>query len=103
MASVSRSYQGSSRKPVDRCADRVFSFVHLDCDIYESYKQCLEFFYLRLTPGAIVLFDEYNDPEWLGCTVAVDEFFSRWPERRSRSEVITTESGASGRCRALAL
>ncbi|HLT40393.1 MAG TPA: TylF/MycF/NovP-related O-methyltransferase, partial [Enhygromyxa sp.] len=40
---------------LQRHADRRFSFVHLDCDLYESYKTCLEFFYPRLSPGAIVL------------------------------------------------
>ena len=59
---------------------RRFSFVHLDCDIYESYKQCLEFFYPRLNVGAIVLFDEYNDPPWPGCNQAVDEFLQERPE-----------------------
>jgi O-methyltransferase len=55
--------------------DRQFSFVHLDCDIYQSYKECLEFFFPRLSPGGIILFDEYNDPPWPGCNLAVDEFF----------------------------
>jgi hypothetical protein len=53
---------------------RRFSFVHLDCDIYQSYKQCLEFFYPRLNAGGIILVDEYNDPPWPGCNKAVDEF-----------------------------
>ena len=52
-----------------------FSFVHLDCDIYSSYKQCLEFFYPRMNKGGIVLLDEYNDPPWPGCNKAIDEFF----------------------------
>jgi O-methyltransferase len=53
-----------------------FSFVHLDCDIYESYALCLEFFYPRLSPGGIMLFDEYNDVSWPGANRAVDEFFA---------------------------
>ena len=51
-----------------------FSFVSLDCDIYTSYKVCLEFFFPRLTRGGIILLDEYNDPPWVGCNKAVDEF-----------------------------
>jgi O-methyltransferase len=58
-----------------------FSFVHLDCDIYQSYKECLEFFYPRLSSTGIILFDEYNDPPWPGCNLAVDEFFADKPER----------------------
>jgi hypothetical protein len=64
-----------------RHGDRRFSFVHLDCDIYQSYKECLEFFYPRMSPGGVVLFDEYNDPAWPGCNRAVDEFLSGKPVR----------------------
>jgi len=56
-------------------------FAHLDVNLYESYKECLEFFYGRMVPGGIVLFDEYNDPPWPGCNKAVDEFLAGKPER----------------------
>lgn len=71
---------------LERCADRRFSFVHLDCDLYQSYKTCLEFFYPRLQPGAIVLLDEYNDPPWPGCNKAVDEFLADKPETLRMAE-----------------
>jgi hypothetical protein len=62
-------------------AERRFCFVHLDCVLYDSYRQCLEFFYPRVSPGGIVLLDEYNDPPWPGCTRAVDEFLADKPEK----------------------
>lgn len=52
-----------------------FAFVFLDCDLYESYQICLEFFYPRMNPGAVMVFDEYDDPAWPGARKAVDEFF----------------------------
>ena len=58
-----------------------FSFVHLDCDIYESYRQTIAYFYPRMTPRGIILFDEYNDPPWPGCNLAVDEFLADKPEK----------------------
>ena len=61
-------------------ADQRFCFVHLDCVIYESYRTCLEFFYPRLVRGGVILLDEYNDPPWPGCTLAVDEFLADKPE-----------------------
>jgi hypothetical protein len=61
--------------------DRRFCFVHLDCDLYESYKFCLNFFYNRMIPGGIILFDEYNDPPWPGCNRAIDEFLIDKPEK----------------------
>jgi hypothetical protein len=71
---------------LSRFGDRQFSFVHLDCDLYESYRTCLEFFYPRLSPGAIVLLDEYNDPPWPGCNKAVDEFLADKPETLRMAE-----------------
>jgi hypothetical protein len=61
--------------------DHKFSFVHLDCDIYQSYKECMEFFYSRMAKGGVILFDEYNDPPWPGCNKAIDEFLADKPER----------------------
>jgi O-methyltransferase len=51
-----------------------FCFASLDVNLYESYKECLEFFYPRMVLGGILLIDEYNDPPWPGCNKAVDEF-----------------------------
>jgi predicted O-methyltransferase YrrM len=73
--------QGYFQDTLSRYADSRFCFVHLDCVIYESYRQCLEFFYPRMVQGGIVLIDEYNDPPWPGCTQAVDEFIADKLER----------------------
>ena len=59
----------------------IFSFVHLDVDLYESYRESLEFFYPKLEGGGVILLDEYNDPPWPGCNKAVDEFLVDKPER----------------------
>ena len=58
-----------------------FSFVHLDCDLYDSYKQTLAYFYPRMSRGGIILLDEYNDPPWPGCNLAVDQFLAGRPEK----------------------
>ena len=34
-----------------------------------------------MSPGGIVLFDEYNDPPWPGCNLAIDEFLADKPEK----------------------
>jgi hypothetical protein len=72
---------GAFLQSLARCNAENFSFVHLDCDIYESYSVCLEFFYPRLSPGAVMLFDEYNDTSWPGANRAVGEFFAGRPEK----------------------
>lgn len=65
---------------------RRFCFIHLDCDIYESYKTCLNAMYDALVPGGIILFDEYACPVWPGATRAVDEFFAELPEKPLRCD-----------------
>jgi len=58
-----------------------FSLVHLDVDIYESYKNCLEFFYSRLISGGLLILDDYNAVTCAGAKLAVDEFFKFKPEK----------------------
>jgi hypothetical protein len=63
-------------KTLPTLAGRKFCFIHLDCDIYESYKTCLDAIYEQVVPGGVILFDEYACPVWPGATRAVDEFFA---------------------------
>jgi Macrocin-O-methyltransferase (TylF) len=72
---------GYFRDSLPRCGDHPFSFVHLDIGIYEAYKECLEFFYPRLSSQGILLLNDYDKPRWPGCTKAVDEFLAGKPEK----------------------
>jgi hypothetical protein len=76
-----RLYKGYFEQTLSQCANRFFSLVHLDCDAYDPYVECLEFFYPRLSPGGVILLDEYNDPAWPGCNRAVDAYLAGRPER----------------------
>lgn len=60
--------------------EQVYSFVHLDCDTYSAYRDCMQYFYPRMEPGGIIALDEYYEPRWPGCNQAVDEFMSDKPE-----------------------
>ena len=57
--------------------NKKFSFVFLDVDVYQSTKDCLEFFYPRMNKGGIILTHDYftikNEPT--GVKKAFDEFF----------------------------
>lgn len=58
-----------------------YSFVHVDVDIYPSVKSCLEWFWPRMAPGGVVVFDDYGFyPYRNSARVAVDEFFENLPE-----------------------
>lgn len=62
-------------------ADRRFSVVHIDLDLYEPTRSSLEFFYPRMTPGGMIICDDYGVASWPGVTRAIDEFFRDRPEK----------------------
>ena len=70
---------------LDRYDGRI-ALLHLDCDLYTSYKVCLEKLYAKMNPGGIIMFDEYEDVTFPGAKVAVDEFFEDKPEKPIRFE-----------------
>lgn len=49
-----------------------FRFIHLDCDLYQSYKECLEFFLPRMVSGGVILLDDYYYHQ--GAKKAVEEY-----------------------------
>ncbi len=36
------------------------ALLHLDVDLYKSYKDCLNHFYSKMAKGGIIIFDEFN-------------------------------------------
>ena len=50
------------------------AILRLDTDFYESTKAELEVLYPRLSPGGVLIIDDYG--EWAGARKAVDEYFS---------------------------
>jgi len=57
-----------------------FGFVHLDVDIYEATKECLEYFYPKIRNGGSILIDDYDSSATEGCKKAVDDFFENRKE-----------------------
>ena len=55
--------------------DKRFSFVHIDCDLYQSAKDAIAWFWPRMNVGGIMFFDDYGC-EFTGVTEAVHE---KWP------------------------
>lgn len=62
------------------------SFLHLDVDLYQSYKDCLDFFYPKMIKGGIIAFDEYEPDlkkkkekgyNFVGAKIAIDEFIAK--------------------------
>lgn len=57
------------------------ALAHVDVDLYESVKACLEFCVPQMSPGGILVIDDYGEPTCHGARKAADEFFSRRPEK----------------------
>ncbi len=53
-----RLLQGYFVESLSRLHGRSLSFVHLDCDLYYSYRTCLEAPWPWVVPGGVVLLDE---------------------------------------------
>ncbi len=55
------------------------ALLHIDLDLYEGYKAGLSLLWDKLSPGAIVIFDDYGF-SWAGADKAVDEFLATHPQ-----------------------
>jgi len=53
--------------------ETIISLAYFDFDIYEPTKKCLELILPRLTKGSVIGFDELNDPDSPGETLALME------------------------------
>ncbi|MBW2334260.1 MAG: crotonobetainyl-CoA--carnitine CoA-transferase [Deltaproteobacteria bacterium] len=55
--------------------ETIVALAYFDFDIYEPTKKCLELIKPHLTKGSVLGFDELNDPDSPGETVALAEVF----------------------------
>lgn len=74
-------YKGWIPSRFGEVADRSFSFVHIDVDLYEPTLESINFFYDRMNPGGIIVCDDYGFLTCPGATAAVDEFLLDKPEK----------------------
>jgi O-methyltransferase len=59
----------------DRVRGMRFSFVHLDVDLYQGTRDCLEFFYPRMSSGAILVSHDFGADRAPGVLKAFSEYF----------------------------
>jgi O-methyltransferase len=65
---------------LDRLESRQVAFVHVDVDLYEPTLASLEYFYPRLSPGGLLICDDYGFDSCPGARRAMDEFMAEHPE-----------------------
>jgi len=69
-------YKGWIPEKFHEVANRKFSFLHIDVDLYQPTLDSLIFFYPKMSSGAIIVCDDYGFLTCSGATLAMDEYFS---------------------------
>lgn len=70
--------QGFFPQVFEKYTGKKIALLHLDVDLYQSYKDCLESLYDRVATGGVIMFDEYNNTQdhlhYPGAYKAISEF-----------------------------
>lgn len=66
-------HQGWIPAPFRALTDTRFCFVYGDVDLYRPTRDSFEFFYPRLTPHGVMVFDDYGTEKFPGARQAIDE------------------------------
>lgn len=66
-----RLVRGLFETTIPESLDGAIAFAHVDCDWYDPVRLCLEALAQRLSPGAMVVLDDYND--YAGCRAATHD------------------------------
>lgn len=82
-------YKGWIPERFSEVQNKVFSFVHVDVDLYQPIYDSIEFFYPRMISGGIMVFDDYGLMQFPGAKKAVDE----WIEKLNHPFFMSLPSG----------
>jgi O-methyltransferase len=66
-------HKGWIPQVLEQLPDARWSFVHIDVDLYEPTRACLDYFLPRLVPGGVILCDDYGSLMFPGAARAWDE------------------------------
>lgn len=59
--------------------ERSYALVHVDVDLYEPTRDALAFFGPRMSPGGVIVVDDYGSANFPGAKTAVDEHLAKHP------------------------
>lgn len=76
-----RLYKGWIPGRFSDVADKMFSFVHIDVDLQQPTYDSIEFFYPRLSPGGILVCDDFGLSSCPGATAAITTYLGDRPEK----------------------
>ncbi len=69
------------------------SLLHLDLDLYEPTLCALENLYPLVSPGGVIILDEYGQEKFPGESKAFDEYFKNKRPKLSKSRIVSNPSG----------
>lgn len=73
--------KGPFAQTLSKYSGSSIALLHIDADLYDSYKVSLENLWPKIAVGGIIAFDEYEEPDrWPGARKAVDEYFNQKAE-----------------------
>lgn len=67
-----RTYKGWIPDRFDEVEHKRFSFVHIDLDLFRPIADSMDFFFIRMLKGGIVVFDDYGSSRFPGAKRAID-------------------------------
>ncbi len=73
-------HEGWLANTLPAAPERKYFFVNLSCKLHSSHMTALAYFYERLSPGGVMLFDDYLDKSYAMAKVAIDAFMADKPE-----------------------
>lgn len=76
-----RFYKGWIPSRFPEVADKRFAFVHIDVDLYEPTRDSIAFFYHRMSPGGIIICDDYGFTTCPGATKVINDYLADKPEK----------------------
>jgi predicted O-methyltransferase YrrM len=72
--------KGEFEQTAAHLAQRRLALVHVDCDSYRAIAYVARTVFPLLSPGGLMVFEDYGHPALLGARLAVDEFAAAHPE-----------------------
>jgi hypothetical protein len=70
-------HKGDVAASLPRLANSTYRLVHIDTDLYQPTLVCLDYFGSRMSPGGVIVIDDYSAPKCDGVPKATLEYLER--------------------------
>jgi hypothetical protein len=69
-------HKGDVLDTLPHLEETTYRLVHVDTDLYRPTMACLEYFGARMSPGGVIVVDDYASPKCAGVPKAVSEYLA---------------------------